>query len=177
MQSARLSYEESCKRLQPKFIDEGSFPPMPQRRPQANDEEPHGVSFFRTFVGEGEDLSNLTLPRTFFGRSEIDDASFKNTDLSESNLCWNDFTDVDFTDATLTGADLRASNYCRVNFTSADLTNADLRGSWFKDCNFDGTRMIGATLTRDQITKLNLSDRQRAEISWTDDTGPEPAGG
>ena len=26
------------------------------------------IEFFRTFVGDGDDLENLTLPETFFGR-------------------------------------------------------------------------------------------------------------
>ena len=60
--------------------------------------------------------SHLTIPRTFFGRSEIAHTSFANSDLSESTLCWNDFVDVDFTNACLAGADLRASNYERVRF-------------------------------------------------------------
>ena len=59
-----------------------------------------GLSFFRTFVGNGE-LDSLTIPRTFFGRSEKRAISFKNTDLSESCLCWSDFIDVDFTDVNL----------------------------------------------------------------------------
>src|SRR5262249_38818910 len=101
----RLSYEESCKLLQrhgyPDAGAEGAIPPVPDHRPQGDDEEPLGVCFFRTFVGQdieqGDDdeshrnLENLTLPRTFFGKSHIQYVSFKNTDLSESTLCWNDF--------------------------------------------------------------------------------------
>lgn len=177
MSLSRLSYEESCKKLQGRHLDADAVPPMPQHLPSYDDEEPLGVSFFRTFVGEGEDFSNLTLPRTFLGRSEIDDASFVNTDLFESNLCWNDFTDVDFSHANLTGSDLRASNYCRVKFVCANLTRVDLRLSWFDDCDFDGANMKGAVLTNEQGTKLTLTAQQRADITWVDDPGPEPSGG
>ena len=102
---------------------------------------------------------------------------FRNTDLSESNLCWNDFADVDFTNATLASCDLRASNFERVKFVSTDLTGADMRQSWFKDCDFDYALMAGVILTKDQGAKLGLTERQRAEILWTDDPGPEPIGG
>jgi hypothetical protein len=75
----RLSYPKSCARLS--IYLNGKIPPMPSRQPRHDDDE-LGVSFFRTRV-EG-DLSNLTIPRTFFGRSEIIEASFCGTDLTES---------------------------------------------------------------------------------------------
>src|ERR1035438_7764265 len=102
--ATRLSYEDSCRLLQrigyPDAGAEGVIPPIPDHRPQCDDEAPLGVSFFRTFVGESA-LENLTLSRTFFGKSEVGPVSFKNTDLSESTLCWNDFNGVNFTDADL----------------------------------------------------------------------------
>jgi uncharacterized protein YjbI with pentapeptide repeats len=76
--------------------DSEPAPPIPQRKPRYDDDETLGVSFFRTRVAG--DLSGLTLPRTFFGRSEIKGASFRGTDLRESRLCWNDFIDVDFSE-------------------------------------------------------------------------------
>lgn len=173
----RLSYEESCRRLQPKYAEADTIPDMPIRMPRYDDAEPLGINFFRTFVGDGDDLGNLTLPRTFFGRSEITNASFQNTDLTESNLCWNDFTDVDFSEASLARADLRASNYTRVNFTGADLRDADLRRSSFDRCAFDRAEMAGAVLTRKQASTMALSAEQLAEIAWASDAGLEPDGG
>ncbi|UXU86030.1 pentapeptide repeat-containing protein [Burkholderia sp. S-53] len=172
----RLSYEESCRRLQERHLEPGSVPPMPDRLPQADDER-LGVSFFRTFLGDGENISNLTLPRTFFGRSEINDVRFCNTDLTESNLCWNDFIDVDFAEAVLARSDLRASLFERVRFTGADLSHADLRGSTFVRCDFSQAVMTGVVMTRTQGTTLDLSAAQRQEIAWTDDEGAEPAVG
>lgn len=176
----RLSYEESCRVLQrvgyPDAGADGAIPPMPDHLPQCDDEEPLGVSFFRTFVGEG-DLENLTLPRTFFGRSEVGPLSFKNTDLSESNLCWNDFNEVSFEDADLSGSDLRASLYNSVKFVRTNLQNADLRLSTFDSCDFTGAEMKGAKLTREQGSVLGLSDEQRNVIDWQESDGEEPPGG
>jgi hypothetical protein len=81
--------------------DEGAIPPQPAHRPQFGDELPQGVCLFRTWAGSGRpfglqpsgpedeeggigghDLENLTLPPTFFGRSEISRVSFKNTSRS-----------------------------------------------------------------------------------------------
>ena len=177
MTHQKLGYEDSCRRLQPDYIDPGTIPPMPRRLPRHDDPEPLGVSFFRTFVGEGEDLSNLTLPRTFFGRSEINDAAFRNTDLTESNLCWNDFIDVDLTGAVLARSDLRASQFLRVRFDGADLRGADMRRSSFINCRFETARLDGAVLTRKQGQRMSLSEEQRAVIAWTNDDGPEPGGG
>lgn len=172
----RLSYEDSCRRLQPGLLEFGEVPPPPAQMPRADGED-DGVRFFRTLVDGATDLSNLTLPRTFFGRSEINATNFQNTDLSESNLCWNDFIDVIFTGASLVRSDLRASSFTRVRFDLADLSNADLRQSSFADCMFTGAKMSGAILTSMQGRQLNLSKAQRAEVSWAGDDGPEPAGG
>lgn len=177
MSALRLSYEESCLRLQENYLDAGDIPPIPDHLPQSDDEAPLGVSFFRTFVGEGDDFSNLNLPRTFFGQCEISDALFQNTDFTESNLCWNDFTDVDFTEAVLANSDLRASTFIRVKFISADLSNADMRLSAFESCDFANALMAGAVLTKSQGELLSLSSKQRGEISWTTKDGPEPSGG
>ncbi|WP_431227406.1 pentapeptide repeat-containing protein [Burkholderia contaminans] len=173
----RLSYEESCRRLQEHHLDPDSIPPIPDRLPQADDLEPSGVSFFRVFLGDREDMSNLTLPRTFFGRSEFNGVRFCNTELTESNLCWNDFIDVDFSSAVLTHSDLRASLFDRVRFTGADLSFADLRQSSFVQCDFGEAIMTGVIMTHAGGKALELSEKQRQEIAWTDNEGPEPAGG
>lgn len=172
----RLSYEDSCRRLEGKYIGPG-VPPLPPRISDLDDGEDFGVHFFRTILGEGEDLSDLTLPRTLFGRSNISKVAFRNTDLHESCMCWNDFTDVDFSNAVLANCDMRASQFIRVDFESADLTGADMRQSWFSECNFSRASLKGAILTWAQGARLNLSNAQRLEISWTEDDGEEPAGG
>lgn len=177
MTTHRLDYAASCRRLQPKYLDEGAVPPQPIRRPAYDDEDPLGISFFRTLVGEGDDLSNLTLPRTFFGKSEVSKVSFRNTDFSESTLCWNDFIEVDFSGASLPHSDLRAALFDRCDFSGTDLRGADLRISTFADCVFEGARMDRAILTRQQGASLPLSDDQRSTIAWTDDDGPAPGGG
>jgi uncharacterized protein YjbI with pentapeptide repeats len=176
----RLPYEESVKLLQRRgYVEggaEGAIPPRPDHRPQCDDEEPLGVSFFRTFVGEG-DLENLTLPRTFLGRSQIGPVSFKNTDLSESTLCWNDFNGVNFTDADLSACDLRASNFSETAFARTNLRNADLRRSKFEACDFTDADLRGAKMTRAQGTRIVLSDQQRQVIDWQEGDGQEPPGG
>lgn len=174
--AGRLDYDASCWRLHELgSLDCEPTPPIPARKPQYDDEEPLGVNFFRTRV-EG-DLSNLTLPRTFFGHSEIKEASFHGTDLSESNLCWNDFIDVDFGQAVFSDSDLRASLFERVSFAGADLSGADLRRSTFEDCEFAGATMRGTILTRRQAQSLSLSTTQHLEIKWVEDDGDEPGGG
>jgi len=177
MPNTRLSYEESCRRLQQDYLGDGVIPPLPDHLPRPDDEEPLGVAFFRTFVGEGDDLSNLFLPRTFFGRSEINHAAFRNTDFSESNLCWNDFVHVDFTDAILTGSDLRASLFQCVRFVRTDLRRAGLRRSTFEACVFEGALMEGAILTQNQKAMMELSQGQLDDIAWSSDEGDEPDGG
>jgi hypothetical protein len=180
MNQGRLPYSESIRRIRALglgFLAPDEEPPMPDHVPQPEDEAPLGLSFYKTLVGEGADLSSLSIPRTFFGRSEISNASFRNTDLSESNLRWNDFIDVDFTQARLAGADFRASIYTRINFTRADLRGADMRRADFEECVFDGAIMDGAVLTRKQGAGLALSSVQKAAIDWRDEDGPEPSGG
>lgn len=176
-QSNRRSYEDSCRLLQALgAFAAGAIPPIPDHRPQYDDERPLGVSFFRTLVG-GDALENLTLPRTYFGRSEVGPISFKNTDLSESTLCWNDFNEVNFTDADLSGSDLRASIFSKVAFIRADLRNADLRHSTFEECDFTDADMRGAKLTHEQGERVALSAKQRREIDWQDFEGEQPPGG
>ncbi len=173
----RRGYEESCRRLWNVFLDHGFVPPMPQSRPHPDDNTDLGLSFFRTFVGQNDDLSNLTLPRTFFAETEIRNASFANSDFRESNFCYNDLIAVDFSIAILKNSDLRCSLFSRVNFTNADLSFADLRHSKFDNCNFTDTVMDGTILTRSQGMRLELSKAQRAVISWRWTAGKLAPGG
>lgn len=180
MPTSRRTYDESIAHLQgAQVIAADESPPIPERTPQPEDDEPLGLSFFRTRLTHGNrvDLSNLTLPRTFFGRSEIRNASFRNTDLSESNLRWNDFIDLDLSDSSLVGADLRASLYVRVVFANADLRGADLRYATFEGCSFEGANMQGSILAEDQRSAAPFSAVQIRSIDWRKDHGPEPSGG
>ena len=193
---ARLSYEKSCKQLQKMgVIAEGAIPPLPDRSPQHDDDDiSSGFRLFRTWLGSGEpfglepppdydnkiqesDCENLTLPRTFFGRCEISRISFKNTDLSESTLCWNDFIEVNFTDADLSECDLRASLYERTLFVRTNLRKADLRWSTFKESDFTGVDLRGTKLTHERGEALDLSAQQRQVIDWQESEGEEPPGG
>lgn len=175
MPDPRLTYEDSCRQLQKLgTLPAGNIPRLPAAMP-ADDDEVLGVSFFRTFVGN-DNFDNLTLPRTYFGRSEIRGTSFKNTDLSESRLCWNDFVEVDFTEATLTGSDLRASVYERVKFVRADLQNSDLRRAAFQDCDFTGANLRGAKLNKDAKVLKSLAPEQRIGIDYQPE-GEDPPGG
>lgn len=172
----RRTYAESCAVLQRDgLLDAGQMPPMPDRRPRSDDPEPRGVSFFRARV-EG-DLAEMTLPRTYFGRSQVCDASFCDTDLSESTMCWCEFIGVDFSDASLRASDLRASTFERVCFDRCDLRDADLRRSTFKECRFAGCLLGGARLTHHQRRDLPLTPEQDAEVSWQTEEGSEPDGG
>src|SRR3954469_10106034 len=112
----RLSYEESIAEMRRRsLLSEEEQPAMESGMRSPDDEDPKGLSFFRTRV-EG-DVSGLSIPRTLFCRSEICDCSFVSTDLSESFLCWNDVTDVDFSSAILKKADLRSALFTRARFT------------------------------------------------------------
>jgi hypothetical protein len=171
----RLSYSDSCRQLG-RLSYGGEPPPIPDRMPRYDSAEPWGVSFFREQVRE-KDFSNLTLPKAYFGKSELKCVLFCNIDLTESNLCWNDFIDVDFSHAVLAACDLRSSLFARVKFVGADLRAADLRRSSFEACTFVDANMQGAILTRGQDAQISLSRQQRIAINWRDDEGPEPDGG
>lgn len=157
------------------LLEPGQIPPMPEHQPRFDDPEPLGVCFFRTRVSA--DLSGMMLARTFFGRSEVCDSSFKDPDLSESTLCWCDFIRVDFSDACLRASDLRASTFAQTSFARCDLSEADLRRSDFAACIFADAKMCGTKLTSRQLHQLMLSPRQRAEVDLQADDGDEPGGG
>ncbi len=175
--NTRNSYEDSCQLLQELgYIEKGDIPPMPERMPRHDDPDLLGIGFFRACVGP-DTLDNLTLPRTLFGRSEVRGVSFVNTDLSESNLCWNDFIDVDFSHAVLSDTDMRTSIFRNVKFTGCDLRKADLRWSTFEGCDISEAMMKGAKLTRTQKPALALSTAQSKEVDWRWLAGDEPGGG
>jgi len=154
----RLSYEETCRRLQKDgLLPEGEIPRFPERLPQHDDPENYGIHFFRTQLDHTVDLSNMSLARCFIGRSEARGTLFGNSDLRQSNLCWNNFSHVDFSDALLAGADLRHSS--------------------FERCSFDETSMENAILTGEQGGRLSLSEQQMNKIDWRESGGPEPFGG
>jgi BTB/POZ domain-containing protein KCTD9 len=173
----RLSYSESCLHLQEAgFLDPGVIPALPKHVPRFDDPEPLGVNFFRTQV-ENVRLENLTLYRTYFGRSEFVGVSFQNTDLSESNLCWNDFTNVDFTDANLERSDLRSSTFTKVLFVRANLARVDFRRSEFESCSFEGANLEGSIAHNRQKATLKLTEVQVRQVAWTHVEGDEPGGG
>jgi uncharacterized protein YjbI with pentapeptide repeats len=149
---------------------------IPDRMPAYDDEDLSGLRFFRTLLSK-VDLSNLYLPRTSFGRSQIEDVKFTNADLSESNLNWNDLARVDFGHADLSRADLRGSIFKDVRFDSAKLHGVDLRRSTFARCSFQNASMVGAILTRQQGAELPLTEDQHKQVDWRTDDGREPPGG
>jgi uncharacterized protein YjbI with pentapeptide repeats len=170
-----MSYPESCGVLQIHgLLEPGQVPPLPERAPRFDDNQ-FGVSFFRTRLADVT-LDSLTLPRTFFGRSEICGVSFRGSDLSESTANWNDFTSVDFAFADLSRADMRSSIFQSVSFHGTLLRNTDLRRSTFRRCTFEGADMTGAKLSRSPRWVFRLSAAQRASIDWQP-PGPEPEGG
>jgi uncharacterized protein YjbI with pentapeptide repeats len=105
------------------------------------------------------------------------DVSFRNTDLSESTICWNDFSNVDFKDATLENSDMRATVFIEVDFTRCDLRGCDIRHSSFKKCDFTDARMDGAKLTMKLGKWLKISEDQRKVIDWQESDGELPGGG
>ena len=117
------------------------------------------------------------MPRNF-GRSEIRNVSFLNSDLSESTLCWNDFVWVNFTGCDLSRSDMRAvAAFDSCTFCASDLGQSDLRRSSFKDCDFSNANLLGAKLTKLQGSRLHLSLQQQQEIDWHELDGDEPGGG
>ena len=173
---ARLSYEDSCRVLQERqVIPAGEIPPLPYDPPRHNDERP-GLSFFRTVLADVK-LDKLTLPRTFFGRSEIRAVSFRGSDLSQSRANWNDFIEVDLTSADLSNSDMRACVFNRVRFTGTCLAGVDFRYCGFKGCSFSGADMTDARLTRKAGVALRLSPEQQSVVDWQSDDGDEPEGG
>ena len=172
----RIPYIESCRFLQTKkLLEGGEPPPLPKRAPRHDDEQ-LGISFFRTRLADVR-LDGLTLPRTFFGRSEIRNVSFRGTDLSESTANWNDFSNVDFSSADLSCADLRASIFESVNFRHTLLRGADLRRATFRHCAFRDADMTGTKLCRAFTWLFRLSRAQRQGIDWQSSPGAEPEGG
>jgi uncharacterized protein YjbI with pentapeptide repeats len=172
----RLSYEDSCRVLrQQGFLESDDIPPLPQGRSRHDDEE-LGVSFFRTMLADAK-LEHLTLPRTFFGRSEIRATSFRDSDLSESTANWNDFIDVDFRGANLSRSDFRACLFERVRFARVNLAGVDFRYCGFKRCDFLDADLTDAKLTQKTGRALCLSDEQQGVIDWQAEDGDEPDGG
>jgi hypothetical protein len=155
--------------------NEAGQPLILDHMPNYDDEE-LGLQFFEEGLEEAE-FAHLTMQRTFFGHSKIERVSFRDTDLHESRLCWNDWLECDFKEADLTGADLRGSRYVACSFVRANLTGADLRRSGFEQCDFTDAKMQGTRLTVEQGERLPLTEAQRGEIAWTEDEGPEPPGG
>lgn len=98
--NGRQAYHPTCQRPQQLgFLDPGEIPPLPCRMSSTSDSGPLGLRSFRTRASEVK-LDHLSLPRTFFVHSEIANVLFREADLSESCLCWNDFSKCDLTART-----------------------------------------------------------------------------
>lgn len=154
-------------------------PHVASRMQNLDDAAPVNIAFFRT-MWQQADLSNLTLARMFFGRSGFEGVKFRNTDLSQSRMCWNDFVRCDFTGADMRGCDLRAVNFDGCVFADANLSGADLRRSTFDACIFTGADLTGAIAHKrsaaEDLIPL-LTKKQQSAMRWVSEDGPEPPGG
>jgi BTB/POZ domain-containing protein KCTD9 len=150
------------------------------RMPRPRDEGPLGFHYYKHHV-EDADLANLTLPRTFFGRSGLHGVRYRNTDLSRSWMCWNDFIDCDFSGANLSGCQMRSSIFRRCKFVGTNLKRADLRGSTIEGCDFTHALLNGARADEFYAGEFELyqrlSEKQRKVMQWSEEPGPEPDGG
>lgn len=158
---------------------DGGRPHVPERMPSIHDSVLVGLRVYSAGLFDA-DMSDLTLPRSFFGRSGFERVNFANTDLSESCMCWNDFDYCDFSRADLSGCDMRSSIFRHCRFAGAILRGADLRRSTFEECDFSGADMGGA-VAEDKSgagrVRECLSEEQVAVMVWRPDGGPEPPGG
>jgi len=169
---SRLSYEDSCRRLESQqLVPPGEIP----RQPPQPGEGVAGVRFANVMLA-GAKLAGLTLPRTIFSRSEIRATTFRDAGLTESTAHWNDFIEVDFSRADLSGSDLRACVFQRVNFRDARLAGVDLRYYGFQHCDLTGADLTEAKLTPKAGQALRLSPEQQGVIDWQADDGEEPEG-
>lgn len=179
----RKSLEETWQFLEAKGADmprtPDGEPHVAARMPSIDDDAPVNITFFRTGWRES-DLSELTLPRMFFGRSSFERVNFGGTDLSDSRMCWNEFIGCDFSNADLRRCDMRATVFRECAFRDADLSGADVRRSSFEACIFEGAKFAGTIAHKrsaaEDLVPL-LSKTQRAEIRWVHDLGDEPPGG
>jgi len=179
----RRSIEESWRILEamghkmPRLPD--GTPHLPSRMPNLDDDSPVNIAFFRT-VWKDADLSNLTLPRMFFGRSGFERVNFLGSEFAKSRMCWNDFIGCDFSESNLTHCDMRAVNFDACVFRGANLSGADLRRSSFNACIFEGAKLAGTIVHKrsaaGDLVPL-LSKSQLREIRWVSDPGEEPPGG
>lgn len=178
----RKSLEDTWRHLEA----EGEvMPRRPDGQPSVRDAIPNGddedvgLYYYKHGLWDA-DNSNLTLPRTSFGRSSFVRVSFANTDLSESRMCWNNFEECDFRGADLSRCDMRASIFRGCKFVGVVLRGADLRRSSFEGCDFSGAMLAGAVAEdEDAIWCMQdfLSDEQQEVMAWSPDEGPEPPGG
>lgn len=135
--------------------------------------DPTNIDFFRT-AWEDADLANLTIPRLYINRSDLQQVSFRNSDLNQSFMCWNDFVDCDFTDADLTCCDMRRSLFRGCKFIRCKMVAAYLSGSEFDDCDFTDADLRGAIIDTD--TDIDLTDEQMNVLECVMES-PEPKGG
>jgi uncharacterized protein (TIGR02996 family) len=178
----RKSVEETWRHLEKLGYtmprDAEDRPLVPLSMPNYDDDDPR-FSYFRTRLKD-EDRSDLSLPRTYFGRSWFIRVSFAETDLSESRMCWNDFDGCDFSGADMSRCDMRASIFRRCKLVGAILRGADVRRSTFKDCDFAGAELSGTMAENADFQGCVfdfLTREQQAVMVLTEDEGPEPPGG
>jgi BTB/POZ domain-containing protein KCTD9 len=171
----RRSLEETWRHLGDDMPrDTLGNPFVPSAMPNYDDDI-LGFSFFRHIIEDG-DFSDLTLPRTYFGRSGFERVNFRNTDLSGSRMCWNDFTECDFSKADLSGCDMRASRFQDCRFDGTVLCRADLRHSSFEGSSFTEADMSHAIADKNESIDC-LTELQFATMNLHADSGPEPPGG
>jgi uncharacterized protein YjbI with pentapeptide repeats len=118
----------------------------------------------------GADLRGADLIGANLSGAHLSEANLLEADLREAKLTGTNFTGADLRWANLSGAILTATILTEANLTEAKLSEADLSGVILAGVNLTGVNLTGADLssakmTKEQVRSLNLSEKQKAQVT------------
>lgn len=114
---------------------------------------------FRNCSMKFTDFGCALLIDTDFGNANLHSATFEKSSAAITKPIEDRLYSPGFLGANFKGADLRD-----VSFADADFTSANFENAKFLNTDFTNTVLNGAVFSKNSINKINLSEKQLAEI-------------
>ncbi|MCF6331033.1 MAG: pentapeptide repeat-containing protein [Sulfurimonas sp.] len=108
-------------------------------------------------------LKNAVKNKISFYRANLQNSNFSNLDLSFAN-----FTEADLQDSNFSGADLECVKFYDANLRGAYFSNAILRGADLLNANLECANFVNVDFRRTMVINANLTNANLSKSDLTD---------
>lgn len=125
-----------------------------------------GASYFMATIGPSPDVqfNRANARYANFGLAKMSGGSFKNADLTRTNLAGADLSNSDLSGANLSDVDLSNANLANSDLRGTNLDHATLVGTGLKGANLRGARLGSTIIDHANLDQADLTGANFARI-------------